>query len=71
MKNNVIQISNFFNSWKEVCAFDAETSTLQFYVNKRTGEIEVVQMNDDGEVIRTQLSSHDSDILREVLSLKG
>lgn len=49
----VIRFSDYHYKWKQVFALDAEGSTLHVYVNEGTGEVEVVQMNDDNETIRT------------------
>lgn len=68
--DNVISISAYTNPWKEVFSIDSESSTLQIYVNERTGEAEVVQMNDDGAAIRTQLSSVDFSLLMDVMNSK-
>lgn len=66
--DNVIKISDYQFPWKEAFSSDSETSTLQVYVNERTGESEVVQMNDDGEAIRSQLSVAATYLLAEVLT---
>lgn len=64
----VIRFSDHLYKWKQVFAIDAENATLQVYVNEGTGEVEVVQMNDDGKSIRTCLSTVDSVSLSESLS---
>ena len=57
---DVIRLADHMYPWKELFKVDSESSTLQVYVNTGTGELEVVQMNDDGEAIRTCLSTVDS-----------
>jgi hypothetical protein len=67
----VINLDLFRAPWKEVLSTDdcnGGPSTLQVYVNQRTGQVEVVQMNDDYEAIRTTLSASDVSYLAEVLS---
>lgn len=63
----LIRIADHIYPWKLAFASDAEHSTLQVYVNDRTGEIEIVQMNDEGEAIRTCLSVIDSANLSEAV----
>jgi hypothetical protein len=65
---DVIQLDEFKFPWKEVFTLDGMASTLQIYANERTGEIEVVQMNDDNEVIRTPISAGDTYQLVDVLT---
>ena len=67
----VINLDLFRAPWKEVLSTDdcnGGPSTLQVYVNQNTGQIEIVQMNDDYDAIRTTLSSTDVSFLFEVLS---
>lgn len=66
----VINLRDYQNPWKEVLTVDDEASTLQVYVNRQTGEAEVVQMNDDGEAIRTQLDPVDAALLGAALAMK-
>jgi hypothetical protein len=62
--SNVIQLSEYQREpWEEVFSFDGPNSTLQVYANQKTGEIEVVQMNDDNEAIRTVISGLNVDHL--------
>jgi hypothetical protein len=68
MVDNVVKISDYQHPWKEVFTADCTSSTLQIYVNERTGECEIVQMNDEGEAIRTQLTNADRSLLAEVLT---
>jgi len=51
----VINLRDYKDDWKEVFTTDGPNTTLQVYVNTRTGEAEIVQMNDEGEAIRTTL----------------
>ena len=63
----VIDIDAYRYPWHEVFTADGPASTLQVYVNVRTGEVEVVQMNDDGEVIRTPIDSINAAIMSAAL----
>jgi hypothetical protein len=67
MTDNVVKLSSVRYPWKEAFVADGEVSTLQVYVNTRTGQAEVVQTNDDGEAIRTLLSGADALYLAETL----
>ncbi len=57
---DLIRLADHIYPWKQVYAIDSANSTLQIYMNEGTGELEVVQMNDEGEAIRTCLSTCDS-----------
>ena len=68
--SNVIQLSDYRDDgWKEVFTTDGPSSTLQVYLNGKTGEAEVVQQNDDNETIRTPLSAIDAQLLVNALAL--
>jgi hypothetical protein len=56
----VIHLDERRKDWVEIFSTDGPSSMLQVYVNKRTGEAEVVQMNDDNEAIRTPLCYDDA-----------
>lgn len=64
----VLRMEDFRYPWKEVLTIDCDCSTLQVYVNERTGETEIVQLNDDGEAIRTTMNASDACLLASVLS---
>lgn len=66
----VIKLSDFRDKWQEVLTIDDDSSTLQVYINRGTGEAEIVQMNDDGEAIRTQLDAVDASLLGVALAMK-
>lgn len=66
----VIKFESFKFPWREVLTLDSESSTLQVYVNDQTGEAEIVQMNDDDDAIRTQLTRVDAALLVAALSPK-
>lgn len=66
---NVISIDEYRSPWREVFSSDGETTSIQLYMNSRTGEVEIVQTNDDGESIRTVLTSLDASLLRSALTL--
>lgn len=55
--------------WRQVYVHDGQSSVLEVYVNEATKEIEVVQLNDDNESIRTCLGNVDTAILLEALNL--
>jgi hypothetical protein len=68
--SNVIRLSDYKDDgWEEVYTTDGPNSTLQVYVNRKTGETEVVQQNDDNETIRTPLSFEDAVMLLSAVSL--
>lgn len=71
--SNVIQLNEYRfggDSWEEVFATDGPNSTLQVYVNKSTGEVDIVQMNDDNEAIRISLDPVARAELARVLTKK-
>ena len=45
--------------YREVLSVDRGSSSLQAFVNDRTGEVEVVQANAEGEAITTVLTADD------------
>lgn len=65
----VINLRDYREEWKEVFATEGPNSVLQVFVNKRTGEAEVYQMNDDGEAIRTPMDFQDTVLLLSAVSL--
>jgi len=67
MKNNLIRLCDYIYKWKQIFAVDSTSSTIQFHINEGTGELEICQMNDEGEAIRTCLSTVDSVCLSEAL----
>ena len=67
--NNVVNLSDYTwnEPWRETYSHDGENGTLQTYVNSKTGELEIVQMNDEGECYRSCLSRQDaSDLLQSL-----
>jgi len=66
--DNVVWLRDYRNEWKEVFTTDGPDSTLQVYVNRRTGEAEIVQQNDDNETIRTTIDIADAQLLIAALS---
>ncbi len=65
---DIIRLADHLYPWKQIFACEGECSTLQVYVNEGTGELEVVQMNDDNEAIRTCLTTVDSVALGTVIA---
>lgn len=65
----LIRLADHIYNWRQVYAHDGEQTTLQVYVNEGTGELEIVQMNDEGEAVRTCLSTVDSVGLVESLKM--
>ena len=66
----LIKLEDHIYPWKEAFAVDGEASALQLYVNEYTGEAEIVQSNDDGEVMRTVLTPANAALLREAIKIK-
>lgn len=64
----LIKLGDYMYKWKQIASFDGSNSTLQIYMNTSSGEIEIVQMNDEGEAIRTCLSTVDSVSLSKLIS---
>lgn len=67
----LIRLSDVRYPWKELATIDGPNSTLYVYSNTQTGEAEIVQMNDDGESIRTVLAPEDVAVLQAALALKS
>jgi len=67
--NNVVQMKNYqwADHWQETYSHDGENGTLQAHVNSKTGELEIVQMNDDGECYRSCLSAQEAKDLLQSL----
>lgn len=64
---DLIRLKDYRYPWREVITVDGNASTLQVYKNTQSGEVDVVQMNDDGETIRTVLTPADAELLHEAL----
>lgn len=70
--DNLIRISDYLDDgWEEAFSTDGPNSSFQVFVNRKTGEVEFVQMNDDGECIRTTLSAADAIIMGSILTNKN
>ena len=61
-KNNVIELKNYkwADHWQDAYALESENGTLQVHVNTKSHELEIVQMNDDGECYRSCLSAQEA-----------
>ena len=67
---DVIQLDDYRYPWREVSAVDGTASTLRVYHNASTGELDVVQMNDDDESVRTIVPANEArELLRALLRL--
>lgn len=66
--SNVINMHDYVDPWKELASFDNGDTTLQVFQNAVSGELELVQVNGEGEAIRTELSPVDAKLLAAVLS---
>lgn len=65
--SNVVNIADYADRWKTVFTSEDERTTLRVYRNTETGEIEVVQLNNDNESIATCLDETCVRILCDVL----
>jgi len=63
----LIRLADHIYPWKQLYVHDGEHSTLQVYVNESSGELEIVQLNDDNKAIRTCMSREDAAHLIDVL----
>lgn len=66
--SNVVKMSDYTDKWKTVFSSEDETSSLYVYEHEDTGELEIVQMNDADETIRTCLDETCTRLFREVLN---
>lgn len=64
---DVIYMDTYRYTWKQVFSADGPASTIEVHVNEHNGEFEIVQHNDEGEAIRTCLSTVESVGLIEAL----
>ena len=60
---DLIVLDCYRQPWRLVLKVDTPESTIQVYKNGSTGEVEFVQLNDEGEAIRTVISRSDFDRL--------
>lgn len=65
-KSNVISLDDYF-TWSEIFSHDGENSGIQLFANDHTGEVEIVQVNNEGEACRICISTPDVDLLIEAL----
>jgi hypothetical protein len=65
----LINLADHRYPWKEIYSMDSDASTVQVHANRSTGEIDIVQMNDDDKVIRSTLSR--TDVTNLVRALVG
>lgn len=65
-KSNVIKLDDYF-TWSEIFSHDGVDTGIQFFSNDHTNELEIVQVNDEGESCRICLSAQDTDLLLEAL----
>lgn len=63
----LIVLDMYRQPWRMVLKVDTPESTVQVYVNDSTGEVELVQHNDEGEAIRTVISRSDFDVLKAAI----
>ncbi len=61
-------LDDFRFPYREVLSVTRGSSSLQAYVNDRTGELEVVQSNAEGEAITTLLTADDLTRMLSALS---
>lgn len=71
MSNNIVNMNDYKYPWKEELCVDTDYSSCHVYTNSKTGQIEVVQMNDDGKSNRTIFSILETEILRDILNRIG
>jgi hypothetical protein len=67
----LINLNDFRCKWREVLSVNSDNSTLVVYVDEKSGNAEIVQINDEGDAILTALSAIDRDLLSAALSLKN
>lgn len=68
--SNVINLTDYADKWKVVFSSEDEHTTLKIYRHTDTGELEIVQMNDQDKCIMTCLDETCSRILCDVLKNK-
>lgn len=63
----LIRLDDYRYPWREALTIKSAQTTLQVYVNDETGEVELAQMNDEGEAIRTALDPIEASLLLATL----
>lgn len=56
---DVRYLNDYSFPWREVFSREDFATDLQIYINDRTGDVEVVQVNAEGEALTTCLSADD------------
>lgn len=68
---DLIQLNDFRPKWKKALTLTKNGVTLHVYVDLDTGQVDLVQVNEEGEALRTELSLDDSVLLRACLVVKN
>lgn len=70
--SRIVSISDFLDSaWSEAFSSQNDGASLHVFQNSRTGELEIVQVNDQGEANRIVLDHESSALLRASLASLG
>jgi len=66
---DIINLDTYRDSCDQIFEHDDadDRSTIYVYRDRRSGEIEIVQINDDGEAIRTVMTSIEASLLARAL----
>lgn len=67
----LIVLDDYRQQWRKALQVHTDASTLSLFVNDRTGEAEIVQINDEGESISTSISSDIVKLFRKALQPKA
>lgn len=64
---DVINIFEATNDWDEILSVEGKISTLNVFRNNRTGEVDIVMLNDDNEAVSITLSPEQRSTLMNAL----
>lgn len=60
---DLIRLADHTETWKRVFELHGASASLQVFVDRSTGDVDIVQVNDEGESITSHLSSPDVESL--------
>jgi len=64
----LLHISDYVSDWERLYIDDSGDTTLAIYVDTKTGRLDVSMYNDDGDVVRKELTTVESAVVINALS---
>ncbi len=62
-------LANYKVTWKKIFSSSDSNSTVEVFTNDKTGDIDIVQLNDDGKSIRTSLDPESAALFLAALTI--